>query len=273
MSTKIFISWSRDLSNKLAEEVRKWLPGVLQFAKPYFTPSDIEKGSRWGNDISTELDCSEVGIICLTKDNLQKPWILFESGALSKNIEKSNVCTLLFNVESTDLTGPLTIFQNTKFEKEDFKKLVQTINNNGGDAKLEETVLDDVYDMWWPKLEEKVQKILDAEKNSGDASHRSDRELIEEILELSRLNSRNKNRKTSQKLELAVVDLVKCTGELAYSFENEEFDSADATISRLERVVNSICKHTDLEDLYLQYRSGMSLRRSLLNSASTESPF
>lgn len=97
MATKVFISWSGELSNKLAEAVRQWLPGVLQFVKPYFTPSDIEKGARWGSDILTELDSSDIGIICLTKENLEKPWILFESGALSKNFEKSRVCTLLFN--------------------------------------------------------------------------------------------------------------------------------------------------------------------------------
>ncbi len=45
MATKVFISWSGELSNKLAEAVRQWLPGVLQFVKPYFTPSDIEKGA------------------------------------------------------------------------------------------------------------------------------------------------------------------------------------------------------------------------------------
>ncbi len=87
MATKVFISWSGELSNKLAEAVRQWLPGVLQFVKPYFTPSDIEKGARWGSDILTELDSSDIGIICLTKENLEKPWILFESGALSKTLK------------------------------------------------------------------------------------------------------------------------------------------------------------------------------------------
>lgn len=83
MGTKVFISWSGDLSNKLADAVRQWLPGVLQFVKPYFTPSDIEKGAKWASNIAGELESSDIGIICLTKENLDKPWILFESGALS----------------------------------------------------------------------------------------------------------------------------------------------------------------------------------------------
>jgi len=89
MATKVFISWSGDLSRKVAESLRQWLPGVLQYVKPYFTPDDIEKGARWGPDITKELDQSQVGVICLTRDNLEKPWILFEAGALSKSFDKA----------------------------------------------------------------------------------------------------------------------------------------------------------------------------------------
>ena len=36
---------------------------VLQFVKPYFTPADMEKGTRWDNEISKELGQSQIGII------------------------------------------------------------------------------------------------------------------------------------------------------------------------------------------------------------------
>ena len=75
MATKVFISWGGDLSKKLAEELRKWLPSVLQFVKPYFTPDDIEKGTRWESHIAQELESSDVGVLCLTRDNIERPWI------------------------------------------------------------------------------------------------------------------------------------------------------------------------------------------------------
>ncbi|MBK9175868.1 MAG: toll/interleukin-1 receptor domain-containing protein [Flavobacteriales bacterium] len=178
------------MSKKLAEEVRVWLPGVLQFVKPYFTPNDIEKGTRWSTEIANELESSNAGIICLTKDNLNKPWILFEAGALSKNFGKANVCTILFNVDSADLSGPLTSFQATKFDKADFKKLLITVNNTGGDSKLEAAVLNDVFEMWWPKLEAKVQGIISTHKEGDGNSIRSDREVLEEVLELTRINAK-----------------------------------------------------------------------------------
>ncbi|WP_161594629.1 hypothetical protein [Marimonas lutisalis] len=44
--TNVFISWSGATSKRIAEELRGWIPATLQFAKPYFTPDDIEKGSK-----------------------------------------------------------------------------------------------------------------------------------------------------------------------------------------------------------------------------------
>ena len=46
MATQVFISWSGDLSRQLAEALYNWLPGVLQYVKPYFSPDDVEKGAK-----------------------------------------------------------------------------------------------------------------------------------------------------------------------------------------------------------------------------------
>ena len=65
----MFISWSGDRSKQLAEVIHWWLPNVLQFVKPYFTPADMEKGTRWDNEISKELGQSQIGIIAMTEEN------------------------------------------------------------------------------------------------------------------------------------------------------------------------------------------------------------
>src|ERR1051326_1201012 len=81
---KVFISWSGPLSQKLAAMLRVWLPSVIQVVKPYYSPDDINKGTRWAAEISKELEESQVGLLCITPDNLYSPWIMFEAGALSK---------------------------------------------------------------------------------------------------------------------------------------------------------------------------------------------
>ncbi len=190
MATKVFICWSGDLSRKLAEAIRDWLPQVIQAVKPYFAPSDTEKGVKWASDILGELESSDIGIICLTKYNLEKPWILFESGALSKSLAESRVCTILFDVKVTDITGPLAIFQHTSFSKDDFLKLVETINERGGDSTLSDPVLGRAFSNSWPELEAQVTKILAEHEPSDGSKPRSEREMLQEILELSRLTAR-----------------------------------------------------------------------------------
>ena len=182
---KVFISWSGPHSKKLGEALRDWIPGVLQLVKPYFTPSDVEKGTRWLTDISTELSESQIGILCVTRDNIHSDWILFEAGALSKSLDKSHVCPVLFGINNTDLAGPLKQFQTTEFEKKDIHRLLGVINNGIGAQKLSSKTLDTVFEKWWPDLETKIDQIL-GESGEPNEPIRSDRELLEEILQLSR---------------------------------------------------------------------------------------
>ncbi|WP_052261586.1 TIR domain-containing protein [Leisingera sp. ANG-M1] len=194
--TNVFISWSGELSKQFAEELRKWIPSVLQFAKPYFTPNDIEKGTKWSAEISQKLSETNVGIVCLTRENFERPWILFEAGALSKDLGKSKVCSVLFGMEPTDLSGPLTTFQTTSFERSDFKKLMSSINDEGGENKLDKDTFDNVFDMWWPHLEKSIKKIFESKDVEKKEDLRSDREILEEILSLTRISARNPSSKS-----------------------------------------------------------------------------
>jgi hypothetical protein len=185
---KVFISWSGVLSKELGEALRDWIPVVLQAVNPYFTPSDVEKGTRWSTDIARELEGSSIGILCITRENINSPWMLFEAGALSKSLEKSHVCPMLFGITNTDLAGPLKQFQTTAFEKSEVKQLLTVINNRIPEGKLTAKTLETVFEKWWPDLDEKVNSIL-SKVDAPTEPIRSERDLLEEILQLSRLSS------------------------------------------------------------------------------------
>jgi TIR domain len=182
----VFISWSGELSRQLAQAIRNWLPATLQYVKPYFTPADIEKGAKWDVEISNELAQSPVCIIALTRESLTSQWIAFEAGAISRSVEKSRVCTILFDIEATDLQGPLARFQATKFSKAEILQLMNTINANAGNQALAPSVLESVFNKWWPDLESEVQRILAAASSAPSVEVRSDRSLLEETLALVR---------------------------------------------------------------------------------------
>ncbi len=183
---EIFISWSGEKSRKSAEVLRDWLPSVIQAVKPYFTPKDIDKGQRWSNDIAGKLDTSQFGIILLTRDNLSAPWIMFEAGALSKNVGPARVCPILLDLKPTDVSGPLVQFQATQFSKDDIRKLIGLINDSTGERCINEKTLDNTFEKWWPDLEQKLRIILNENPSSGEI--RSERDLLEEVLRLVRKN-------------------------------------------------------------------------------------
>ncbi|MDR6693805.1 TIR domain-containing protein [Stenotrophomonas sp. 1337] len=191
---RVFISWSGEQSKKYAEAIRDWLPAVIQMVSPYFTPTDIEKGARWSSDIAKELEQSQVGLICVTRDNLHSDWILFEAGALSKSLDKSHVCPVIFGIAPTDLSGPLKQFQATSFERADFHKLISLINAKLGDARLPAKTLDAVFDKWWPDLQARIEQISDASGSGSSEPVRTERELIEEILTINRSMQRLQGR-------------------------------------------------------------------------------
>ncbi|CAL2101675.1 protein of unknown function [Tenacibaculum sp. 190130A14a] len=157
---KIFISWSGELSKKIAEELQEWIPQVINNVEPYVTSKSIKKGDRWLSEIYKELEESNFGLVCLTKDNLKSPWIMFEAGAISKNLQDSRVSCLLFDgLNQHEVEKPLSFFQNTQFSKEEYQKLMFSINDSLGEKGLTEKVLNKSFEKWWPDLESKVTTI------------------------------------------------------------------------------------------------------------------
>jgi hypothetical protein len=181
---KIFISWSGARSEALANALRSWLTDVIQMLDPWISSQDIDKGRRWDFEIANELDQSNVGIICLTRENINAPWILFEAGALAKALGRSLVCPYLLDLKPTELTGPLAQFQVTVANEEDTCKLLRTINKALGENARSTEQLDKAFKKWWPELKNAVDGIP---KTISPAKQlRTDRDLLEEMLSLIR---------------------------------------------------------------------------------------
>ncbi|MBW7475689.1 TIR domain-containing protein [Paenibacillus oenotherae] len=197
---KVFLSWSGDVSKKLATVFHDWLPSVIQSVEPYISSEDIDKGARWSQDVGKQLEETSYGIIFITPENISAPWINFEAGALSKAMDNSLVSPFLFQVKNSDLSGPLTQFQTTLFEKEEIKKLLFSVNKACRDGALSESRLVTVFEKWWPDLEQRLTEILPLLTKSKERKQTSDKpidshavkteKMLEEILELTRLQQR-----------------------------------------------------------------------------------
>ena len=118
-----------------------------------WTSSDIGRGSRWDPEIAAKLEESKVGIICLTKENLNAPWLLFEAGAISKT-KDVHVCTLLVGITSSEVEQPLGQFQHTSSSRAEVLELLKTISDavkRGGEKPLSDDTLVETFESSWPR--------------------------------------------------------------------------------------------------------------------------
>lgn len=129
---------------------------------------------------------SKWGILCLTPENLEAPWLLFEGGALSKTIDdKTCLCTyLLAGLRPQDVRFPLGMFQATRSDREDTRKLVHTVNRAVSVDPVKEEHLDKAFAAMWPELEQCIARLPEPER--AVKAKRGSEDMIAEILELSR---------------------------------------------------------------------------------------
>jgi hypothetical protein len=176
---KIFLSWSGNQSRNLAVALRDWLPDILQFVEPWMSDTDIGAGQRWSTEIGRALESTNFGVLCVTRQNLVAPWLLFEAGALSKSMDEGTVIPYLLDVQLGEINaGPLGQFQAKKVDAAGTWGLVGAINQHAGEP-VEMTRLRRLFDRFWPDLELVISRI---DPESTSLPTRSQETILEELV-------------------------------------------------------------------------------------------
>lgn len=176
---KVFIGWSGERSKALAQALHDWIPLVLHNVEPWVSEADIEAGERWGEVVAKELADSNFGIICVTRENVNSPWVLFEAGALAKTMQGSKVIPLLLDLEIRDITGPLAQFQAKKVEKHGVNEVISSINQTANSV-VPEARARELFEALWPKLEREVKAI--PKQPTTEKHVRPQHEILEELV-------------------------------------------------------------------------------------------
>lgn len=148
---KIFISWSgKDTASfRVASKLYEIMPLMFQTAD-YFFSDHITKGKLGIEKIFANLAEAKIGIFCITKNNLLKPWLNFEAGAILSAVQNNNglAIPLLINMNTDDFlsfSSPLTNFQGTVFKDEnDLRRMIQDIGDSIK-SNLSEKQLDNLF--------------------------------------------------------------------------------------------------------------------------------
>jgi hypothetical protein len=86
---KVFISLVWREVTRGGNRPQSALQDVNQRIIAWLSDADIKAGDRWGSEPASHLESSNFGIIYVTQESLQSPWILFEAGALGKVVSGS----------------------------------------------------------------------------------------------------------------------------------------------------------------------------------------
>ena len=84
-----------------------------------------------------------------------------------------------------DVPAPLAAFQHARADRDGTKKLLESLNSHLQENNLAQEQLQTVFDRGWPELKDALDRIETVDVPE-DIPHRSDRALLEEILDLLR---------------------------------------------------------------------------------------
>lgn len=154
---QVFISWSGETAKKIAVELSNWLQLVLQNTKTFFSEDNICKGAFTFPQLQEAIEKSDAAIVIITPDNINQPWIVFETGYLQGR--KKRTYGLLFNMKHEQLSGPLQSIQNTLFTRDDFFKMLESIKKEC-QPELTREQLSKIYNKMWDDLNSRVEKII-----------------------------------------------------------------------------------------------------------------
>ena len=186
MGTKplVFLSWSGKKSQAVAKVFHDWIRRFIQDCEPWMSSEDIDIGKPWREELNKLLDPSRksVGIFVLTKQNVLRPWVLFEYGRLSAR-ENSLCPPLCCDFRPADITGPLGELQGAVADKGGILSMFKSIDRHLGTG-VGEALLTETYDSQWERFEPVLSAALGTEDAEGDAPvARDTRDMVEEILE------------------------------------------------------------------------------------------
>ena len=193
---KVLISWSGDESRRVAEVLHLWLPRIIQSVQVFMSSKDIQKGKRWPVELGQCLEEAEAAILCMAADNLNSRWLLFEAGAISKN-QNALVIPYLNNLGKSEVELPLSQFQLTTRDRDEILEMFRVINANQI-SPVSEKQLQWQFDRNWSALSSELESVIESSETSIDGDTiptiRLDRDVLEEILELLREQSRTPKR-------------------------------------------------------------------------------
>ena len=178
----LFISWSSSPSKEISIIIKDWLECIFDKLEFFFS-EDMQPGRRWSIELAEKLDACQVGIFIYTRSNLNSLWMSFEAGALSKNMKTGQVIPLIFGAGTAELTGPLSQFQASRFDREGMLHILEVINDSCLNSSMASDYLEKNLNFTWNDLSSKINYYIEQD-NSNERHEPNISETLETIYSL-----------------------------------------------------------------------------------------
>lgn len=215
----VFISWSGKASQIMAGSVKSLLEIFMPWAE-LFLSTEIQAGKQWRSEINESLKSCNFGIVCLTPENVNSPWIHFEAGALSKMTEQLFVLWLGEN--AADIPEPLGAFQICTGTKEGVEKLLKglsSVSSEIGQAEVKNASKS--IDYAWADFDRKFIEARESVGFNKSNSRSIDEKLDEILLNVRKLNfNSNTTDRTGKYSFLESIDLKMFESVMRQYFKN-----------------------------------------------------
>lgn len=174
---KAFISFARgtkDPALKLKQQLESIFSGL-----EIFISTEIQKGTKWEDEIYAGLKAAEFVISCIDEKNQDSKWLNFEAGAIAG--AGKHVFVVLYGLKKRNFDGPLSSFQITEFQKDDYLNLLKSIRD-----KMESPISDDLlqhaHDGAWSQLDRSlVESKASNEEPKPSQADRIEKAVLTEV--------------------------------------------------------------------------------------------
>lgn len=159
----IFISWSGGYTKQFATEL-KYVMETIIFPKEetrlecFVSAEDIAVGSDWWIEIKNGLKVCQLGILCVTNENVSAPWIFYEAGGMASR--DLPAIPLLIGCSINSITGtPLQGKQCVEFgNQKKFINMMKSINERLD--LLPTAVVDSTAKIGYGQLKKNAKSII-----------------------------------------------------------------------------------------------------------------
>lgn len=190
---KVFLSWSGTYSRTHADIFREWIALIFPDIDFFISSQDIDMGERGIEKIEQNLSMYEFGVIFVSRESLNAPWLYYEAGALSRELKdaRRRVAPLLIDCSISEIANtPLSFYQGCVLNREGVERICNSINQILARPRTE-NVLGKSLDAFWPDFAARLERI---EKPSEKKPRITNDLIIREIYDLKKILVRMQNR-------------------------------------------------------------------------------